>query len=45
MINEHCMGCGLCIYKCPNQAMRLEIVRPQEHIPLITVNELFAVRV
>jgi NAD-dependent dihydropyrimidine dehydrogenase PreA subunit len=39
--DEHCMGCGLCIFKCPNGAMRLEIVRPPEHIHTITVKELF----
>ena len=41
LINEHCMGCGLCVFKCPSQAMKLEIVRPPEHIPTITVAELF----
>jgi Pyruvate/2-oxoacid:ferredoxin oxidoreductase delta subunit len=44
MINEHCMGCGLCVYKCPDQAMTLELVRPPEHIPTITMNELFGGR-
>ena len=33
IINEHCLGCGLCIYKCPTQAMRFELVRPPAHIP------------
>ena len=27
------LGCGLCIIKCPHQAMHLELVRPPEHIP------------
>jgi NAD-dependent dihydropyrimidine dehydrogenase PreA subunit len=33
IINEHCMGCGLCIFTCPNKAMHLELVRPPAHIP------------
>lgn len=41
IIKEHCMGCGLCVFKCPSQAMRLELIRPPEHIPTITVAELF----
>ncbi len=45
IINEHCMGCGLCIFKCPNNAMHLEIIRPPEHIPTITMKELFAGRI
>ena len=32
VINEHCMGCGLCIFKCPKNAMKLEVVRPPEYI-------------
>jgi ferredoxin len=27
------MGCGLCIFKCSNNAMHLELVRPPDHIP------------
>jgi NAD-dependent dihydropyrimidine dehydrogenase PreA subunit len=34
IINERCMGCGLCIYRCDQKAMRLELVRPPEHIPI-----------
>ena len=45
IIDEHCMGCGLCVYKCPNQAMQLELIRPPEHIPTITMNELFRGRI
>jgi Na+-translocating ferredoxin:NAD+ oxidoreductase RNF subunit RnfB len=35
VLDEHCMGCGLCIYTCPQKAMHLEIVRPPEHIPTV----------
>jgi ferredoxin len=27
------MGCGVCVFKCPGGAMRLELIRPPEHIP------------
>jgi Fe-S-cluster-containing hydrogenase component 2 len=33
VLDQECMGCGLCVIKCPQQAMHLEIVRPPEHIP------------
>jgi ferredoxin len=33
VISEHCMGCGVCVFKCPNGAMSLELIRPPEHIP------------
>lgn len=44
IINEHCMGCGLCIFKCSNQAMHLELVRPEDHIPVVPMNVLFGGR-
>jgi electron transport complex protein RnfB len=28
-----CMGCGVCVLKCETQALRLDLVRPVEHIP------------
>jgi ferredoxin len=33
VISEHCMGCGVCVFKCPNGAMSLELIRPPDHIP------------
>jgi ferredoxin len=39
IVNENCMGCGLCIFKCPEQAMHLELVRPPEHIPNMSRDE------
>jgi NAD-dependent dihydropyrimidine dehydrogenase PreA subunit len=30
---EKCMGCGVCVLKCEPQALRLDLVRPPEHIP------------
>jgi ferredoxin len=27
------MGCGLCVIKCPQKAITLELIRPPEHIP------------
>ena len=39
IINENCMGCGLCVFKCPQLAIMLEIVRPPEHIPVLTRQE------
>jgi NAD-dependent dihydropyrimidine dehydrogenase PreA subunit len=44
IIIEHCMGCGLCVFKCPNEAMRFEILRPAEYIPAVPMNVLFAGR-
>ena len=29
---EKCKGCGLCIIKCKQDALRYEIVRPPEYI-------------
>jgi ferredoxin len=40
IINEHCMGCGVCVITCPNKALTLELVRPPEHIPTVSVLEL-----
>jgi NAD-dependent dihydropyrimidine dehydrogenase PreA subunit len=42
IIKERCMGCGVCVLTCPKQALTLELVRPPEHIPTVTVPELFA---
>jgi len=33
IISEWCMGCGVCNFQCEQGAMRLELVRPPEHIP------------
>jgi Fe-S-cluster-containing hydrogenase component 2 len=33
VIKEKCMGCGLCVIKCAQKALTLELVRPPEHIP------------
>jgi electron transport complex protein RnfB len=41
IINEHCLGCGACVVKCPTQALTLELVRTPEHIPTVSVMELF----
>jgi Pyruvate/2-oxoacid:ferredoxin oxidoreductase delta subunit len=40
IINEHCMGCGLCVFNCPQKALTLELVRPPEHIPTISQEAL-----
>jgi Na+-translocating ferredoxin:NAD+ oxidoreductase RNF subunit RnfB len=32
-VNEKCMGCDLCIVKCPTNSLTLELVRPPEQIP------------
>ena len=32
IIAERCKGCGLCIIKCPHDALRYEIVRPPEYL-------------
>jgi ferredoxin len=40
IISEHCMGCGLCVFNCPQKALTLEIVRPPEHIPTIPREKL-----
>jgi ferredoxin len=42
VINEHCLGCGACVVKCPKGAVTLELVRPPEHIPTVSVMELFS---
>ena len=38
--NEHCLGCGVCVITCPKQALTLELVRPPEHIPTVSILEL-----
>ena len=30
---EACHGCGVCTVQCPKQALKMELVRPAEHIP------------
>jgi Pyruvate/2-oxoacid:ferredoxin oxidoreductase delta subunit len=32
IINDYCMGCGVCVVGCKQKALRLELVRPPEHI-------------
>jgi Pyruvate/2-oxoacid:ferredoxin oxidoreductase delta subunit len=41
LIEEHCLGCGVCVVKCAKQAITMELVRPPEHIPTVSVMELF----
>jgi Pyruvate/2-oxoacid:ferredoxin oxidoreductase delta subunit len=33
VINEKCLGCGVCVVGCKQQAMTFELVRPPEFIP------------
>jgi ferredoxin len=33
VINEKCMGCGVCILGCKAKALTFELVRPPEFIP------------
>ncbi len=40
VIEHNCMGCGSCVVACPQKALRLELVRPPEHIPTISAMEL-----
>jgi len=42
IINEHCMGCGLCVVTCPQKALTLELVRLPDHIPTVSAFELLA---
>jgi ferredoxin len=42
IIEKNCMGCGLCVYTCPEKAIRFDIVRPPEHIPNITREQVFS---
>jgi MinD superfamily P-loop ATPase len=41
IINENCLGCGVCVITCRTKALMLELVRPPEHIPTVSVFELF----
>ncbi len=42
VIEKKCMGCGLCVYTCPQKAIRFDIVRLPEHIPNITREQVFS---
>ena len=42
VIVENCMGCGLCVFKCPQKAIRLEVVRPPSHVPVLTRQQLLS---
>ncbi len=33
LIEEECMGCGVCVVGCKQKALTYELVFPQEHIP------------
>ena len=33
VIAEKCMGCGLCQVTCPEDAITLKAVRPEDFIP------------
>ncbi len=37
VIKEKCMGCGVCVLQCKQKALRFDLVRPPEHIPLKAV--------
>lgn len=39
---KKCMGCGLCVYTCPQKAIRFDIIRPPEHIPNVTREQVFS---
>jgi ferredoxin len=40
VVKDMCMGCGLCVVTCPQKALTMELVRPPEHIPTLSVVEL-----
>jgi ferredoxin len=31
---EKCFGCGVCVLTCPTDALKMNVVRPPEHIPV-----------
>jgi Fe-S-cluster-containing hydrogenase component 2 len=32
--SEKCMGCGLCLVTCPDEALSLKEVRPEDFVPI-----------
>jgi NAD-dependent dihydropyrimidine dehydrogenase PreA subunit len=39
VIKEKCLGCGVCVIQCKPKALRFDLVRPPEHIPLKAVGQ------
>jgi ferredoxin len=33
VIDEKCMGCGVCVISCKKEAMKFELIRPPDFIP------------